>query len=65
MRFRSQSAMEYLMTYGWAVIIIAVVLAALVFSGRIQQRIVGPQGISRLMQTFQDYRNNHTRGRVQ
>ena len=29
MRFRSQSAMEYLMTYGWAVLIIAVVLAVL------------------------------------
>ena len=35
--FRAQSAMEYLMTYGWAILIIAVVLAALfalgVFSG--------------------------------
>ena len=28
-RFSSQSAMEYLMTYGWAILIIAVVLAAL------------------------------------
>ena len=28
-RFQSQSAMEYLMTYGWAILIIAVVLAAL------------------------------------
>ena len=27
--FRAQSAMEYLMTYGWAILIIAVVLAAL------------------------------------
>ncbi len=27
--FKSQSAMEYLMTYGWAILIIAVVLAAL------------------------------------
>ena len=27
-RFRSQSAMEYLMTYGWAILIIAVILAA-------------------------------------
>jgi len=33
MRFRSQSAMEYLMTYGWAVLIIGVVLAALVSLG--------------------------------
>ncbi len=35
--FKAQSAMEYLMTYGWAILIIAVVLAALfalgVFSG--------------------------------
>ena len=34
---KSQSAMEYLMTYGWAILIIAVVLAVLfqlgVFSG--------------------------------
>ncbi|MFP3278913.1 MAG: hypothetical protein RXP92_01200 [Candidatus Micrarchaeota archaeon] len=36
-RFKAQSAMEYLMTYGWAILIIAVVLGALfslgVFSG--------------------------------
>jgi hypothetical protein len=36
-RLRAQSAMEYLMTYGWAILIIAVVLGALfsigVFSG--------------------------------
>ncbi|MCL4383338.1 MAG: hypothetical protein M1168_00275 [Candidatus Marsarchaeota archaeon] len=29
MNFKLQSAMEYLMTYGWAILIIAVVLAAL------------------------------------
>jgi hypothetical protein len=28
-RFKSQSAMEYLMTYGWAILIVAVVLGAL------------------------------------
>jgi len=36
-RLKAQSAMEYLMTYGWAILIIAVVLGALfslgVFSG--------------------------------
>ncbi|MGC8572244.1 MAG: hypothetical protein ACP5LH_03120, partial [Candidatus Micrarchaeia archaeon] len=36
-RERAQSAMEYLMTYGWAILIIAIVLAILfklgVFSG--------------------------------
>jgi len=30
---KAQSALEYLMTYGWAIIIIAVVLAALVNLG--------------------------------
>lgn len=28
-KFRAQSAMEYLMTYGWAILIIAIVLAAM------------------------------------
>ena len=28
-KLKSQSAMEYLMTYGWAILIIAIVLAAL------------------------------------
>ena len=28
-RLRAQSAMEYLMTYGWAILIISVVLASL------------------------------------
>ena len=32
-RLRSQSAMEYLMTYGWAILIIAVVLGALYYLG--------------------------------
>ena len=36
-KLHSQSAMEYLMTYGWAILIIAVMLAALyslgVFNG--------------------------------
>ena len=32
-RAKAQSAMEYLMTYGWAILIIAVVLAALDFLG--------------------------------
>ena len=32
-RLKSQSAMEYLMTYGWAILIIAVVLGALFFLG--------------------------------
>ena len=32
-RMKSQSAMEYLMTYGWSILIIAVVLGALSFLG--------------------------------
>ncbi len=43
MRFRSQSAMEYLMTYGWAVLIIAVVLAALVSLGAFNSALWGPR----------------------
>ena len=43
MRFRSQSAMEYLMTYGWAVLIIAVVLAALYSLGVFNSATWGPR----------------------
>jgi hypothetical protein len=43
MRFRSQSAMEYLMTYGWAVLIIGVVLAALVSLGAFNSATWGPR----------------------
>ena len=43
MRFRSQSAMEYLMTYGWAVLIIGVVLAALVSLGVFNSALWGPR----------------------
>ncbi|MEM3839425.1 MAG: hypothetical protein QXF01_02500 [Candidatus Micrarchaeaceae archaeon] len=32
-RFRLQSAMEYLMTYGWAILIIAIVLGVLYYIG--------------------------------
>ncbi len=31
--FRGQAAMEYLMTYGWAILVIVIVLAALLFLG--------------------------------
>ena len=31
MDFRGQSALEYLMTYGWALVVIAIVIGALVF----------------------------------
>ncbi len=45
---RAQSAMEYLMTYGWAILIIAVVLAALfslgVFAPRPSNSCVGDPG---------------------
>ncbi len=41
--FRAQSAMEYLMTYGWAIIIIAVVLAALFELGLFNGTFLGPR----------------------
>jgi len=40
---KSQSAMEYLMTYGWAVLIIGVVLAALVSLGTFNSALWGPR----------------------
>ncbi len=40
---RSQGAMEYLMTYGWAVVIIGVVLAALFSLGVFNSSMLGPR----------------------
>ncbi len=42
-KFASQSAMEYLMTYGWAILIIAVVLAALFSLGVFNTANLGPR----------------------
>ncbi len=42
-RLASQSAMEYLMTYGWAILIIAVVLAALFELGVFNANNLGPR----------------------
>ncbi len=39
---KAQSAMEYLMTYGWAILIIAVVLAALYSLGLFNSAAWGP-----------------------
>jgi Concanavalin A-like lectin/glucanases superfamily len=41
--FRSQSAMEYLMTYGWSILIIAVVLGALFQLGVFGSANLGPR----------------------
>ena len=41
--FRSQSAMEYLMTYGWAILIIAVVLGALFSLGIFNSATFAPK----------------------
>lgn len=41
--FRSQSAMEYLMTYGWAILIIAVVLGALFGLGLFNSANLAPK----------------------
>jgi Concanavalin A-like lectin/glucanases superfamily len=42
-RFRSQSAMEYLMTYGWAILIISVVLGVLFSEGIFSSANIGPR----------------------
>ncbi|HII10017.1 MAG: LamG domain-containing protein [Candidatus Micrarchaeaceae archaeon] len=49
---RSQSAMEYLMTYGWAVLIIGVVLAALVSLGAFNSALWGPRASAGSCKTF-------------
>ena len=49
---RSQGAMEYLMTYGWAVVIIGVVLAALFSLGVFNSSMLGSEGFGRLVQSF-------------
>ena len=40
--FRSQSAMEYLMTYGWAILVIIIVIAVLFYIGVLNPRNVTP-----------------------
>ena len=41
--FRSQSAMEYLMTYGWSILIITVILGALYSVGAFGSSNIGPR----------------------
>ncbi len=49
MKSRSQSAMEYLMTYGWAILIIVVVLAALDMLG-----VFNPSAFSKTFCVFEN-----------
>lgn len=48
--FKGQSAMEYLMTYGWAILVIAIVLVALfslgVFGGHLSTACIAQSGFS-------------------
>ena len=41
-RLRGQSAMEYLMTYGWAILVIIIVIAVLFYIGVLNPRNVTP-----------------------
>ncbi len=50
--FRSQSAMEYLMTYGWAILIIAVVLVALFQMGVFNSANFAPKAQPGACQVF-------------
>ncbi|MCL5680348.1 MAG: hypothetical protein M1465_03355 [Candidatus Marsarchaeota archaeon] len=43
---KAQSAMEYLMTYGWAILIIAIVLAALYSLGVFNPQFFAPKASS-------------------
>ncbi len=51
-RLKSQSAMEYLMTYGWAILIIAIVLAALFSLGVFNSLNFEPKASSGSCQVF-------------
>ncbi len=56
MHFRSQSAMEYLMTYGWAILIVAIVLVALFQLGVLGGTSFGPKaaaGACQVIRTVQ------------
>ncbi len=46
---KAQSAMEYLMTYGWAILIIAVVLGALFSLGIFNSATLAPKALGRLV----------------
>ena len=62
---KAQSAMEYLMTYGWAILIIAVVLAALYSLGLFNSAAWGPRASSGSCKVFTDHRSYYAGGRVQ
>ena len=53
--FRAQSAMEYLMTYGWAILIIAVVLGALFSIGVFNPMSFEPKAQPGSCQVFRPY----------
>jgi hypothetical protein len=42
MRKKSQAALEYLMTYGWAILVIVIVIAALYAMGVLTPRVIAP-----------------------
>ncbi|MGC9011056.1 MAG: hypothetical protein ACP5JN_02855, partial [Candidatus Micrarchaeia archaeon] len=52
---KAQSAMEYLMTYGWAILIISVVLAALFQLGVFNANNFAPKAPPGSCQVFRPY----------
>ena len=46
MHFRQQSAMEYLMTYGWAILIVAIVIVALFQLGIFNNSNIAPHAVA-------------------
>ena len=55
MPFRSQSAMEYLMTYGWAILIVAIVLIAIFSSGIFNSAASAPKTAAGACQIYRPY----------
>ncbi len=55
MRRKAQSAMEYLMTYGWAILIIAIALASLFFLGVFNPNTFAPKAAPGACSVYRPY----------
>ena len=55
MHFKFQSSMEYLMTYGWAILLVAIVLIAIFSSGIFNSAASAPKTASGACQVYRPY----------
>ena len=62
---KSQAAMEFLMTYGWSILIIAVVLGALFQLGVFSSANLAPRAQTGNCRVLQDLRHGQPRGHLQ